>query len=698
MFTRSIPEGNQVVTAVCADRGQRIDDLIPESAKEAPMPHQTRPDRSDRMPPRVLTFLAAALLVLAVVGCGESSDDVGGVAVEAASTTEPSATTAPATKYAEIVGTYTRTATVEQGRSAGADDEFIETALAPDGLEIKLELLADESWNLLMDNCHCDVFERGDFGTYTFDDEGRLVATSENTESRGWSAVIEWELDGDVLTFASADGYRGEDGPFPLDPIETIMMLGEYTRLNGEESAEAAPSFATTPGWESDVEPFLAALEEGGDAGIALALDVEWMDDNAGEDVEQRIITAVASGELHAGYVGVRALSALGVDGFDALVAPRLVDSYELQEAVLDSDIPDRLLPAIDEFGLTGLAIVAGPMRYPLGIDRPYVGPDDFAGSTFHTFPAAINTATAEALGSTHSQQWGGERDDAIDDGTIDVTENTLTWMNNNGRGSHATLDALWPATAVLVVNNDFLAGLSDAQINDLRSVIDDSRRSADDLRAIETTLVEELCEAGKQFVTSSADQLTAMRDALQPVYDMIATDPSAGALLDEIEAMKPAVVPEPRQLPDGCAGTSSAHATAEGTDVAAAIDGAFQLEWTLEELMSQLDADEGTARGNAGVYVLTFDDGQFTQFWEEDPEFTCAGTYGIAGDRLKLVASRDLADWECGAADLGALLVDAAWRIESNQLVLSDFVRSTEPDVTWWYAGYLATPLTRLD
>jgi TRAP-type C4-dicarboxylate transport system substrate-binding protein len=533
----------------------------PRTAREPPVRHRTRPYQLQPTPPSRLKPLVAALVIFALAGCGDSSAGGGDEAAapeetpstHASATSAPPATTTLPESNAEIVGTYERTATAEDGRAAGADGEFIESALGSDGLVIRLELLADGTWNLFFDDCHCGTFVRGDFGTYAFDDRGRLVATSENTQSRGWSAVIDWTLDGDVLAFASAEGYRGDDGPFPLDPIETVMTLGEYTRIGAAGVGDAAPSIATTPGWESDLDPLLAELQERNEPEISFDLDYGWMDANAGEDVELRIITAVASGELDAGYVGVRALSALGVGGFDVLVAPQLVDSYELQEAVLDSDIPGRLLPALDDLGVTGLAIVPGPMRYPLGIQRSYVRPNDFAGSTFHTFPAAINTATADALGATHSQLWGGERDDAIDEGTIDVTENSLTWMDNNGRGAHVTLDALWPATAVLVANPDFLAGLSATQTDDLRSAIDDARPSAGDLIAIEASMINELCKAGKQFVVSSDDELAAMRNALQPVYDAIAADPSAGTLLGEIDSLKQAVTPEPRSVPDGC-------------------------------------------------------------------------------------------------------------------------------------------------
>jgi hypothetical protein len=63
------------------------------------------------------------------------------------------------------------------------------------------------------------------------------------------------------------------------------------------------------------------------------------------------------------------------------------------------------------------------------------------------------------------------------------------------------------------------------------------------------------------------------------------------------------------------------------------------------------------------------------------------------------LVASSDPAEWQCGNEDLGRTFVDAAWELNDQGLLLSDFLLSEEPDITWWNRVFLgAKPLVRVD
>ena len=94
---------------------------------------------------------------------------------------------------------------------------------------------------------------------------------------------------------------------------------------------------------------------------------------------------------------------------------------------------------------------------------------------------------------------------------------------------------------------------------------------------------------------------------------------------------------------------------------------------------------------------VLILQDGTFDMVWQDLPDDSCGGTYGVSGDRVQFVAADDLATWTCGGESLGMLVLDAAWSLEGDQLVLSDFSVSPEPDITWWNAGFFSKPLTRV-
>ncbi len=292
--------------------------------------------------------------------------------------------------------------------------------------------------------------------------------------------------------------------------VAVVAVLG--SAVHSVASASQPPDDGTTlrlvvtPGWEWRVAPLINALASTTGEAPQIEIDFEWQDSHAGVDVERDIVQAVASGELDLGFVGTRAISELGAPGFGALTAPMLVDSYPLQQAIMDSDIPDRLLSTLDEDEVTGLALAAGPLRRPLGVSGPFLNPGDFAGTTFHTSRSASNAATVAALGATHTDVWGSERDDGLADGTIDGTENSIDWIQGSGRRApYATLNvALWPATGVLVANPDLIAQLSDAETQTLRDSAAGSLASATELADADAALVPQICSSGGRFADAS--------------------------------------------------------------------------------------------------------------------------------------------------------------------------------------------------
>ncbi len=76
-------------------------------------------------------------------------------------------------------------------------------------------------------------------------------------------------------------------------------------------------------------------------------------------DGEQQIVRGVAAGRYDLGVVGTRVFDTLGVDSFQALTAPMLIDSYPLEQAVIDSGIPAQMMPALDKVGVKGLGVLA---------------------------------------------------------------------------------------------------------------------------------------------------------------------------------------------------------------------------------------------------------------------------------------------------------------------------------------------------
>ena len=131
---------------------------------------------------------------------------------EAAPTTSGNATGGFATIPS---GTYTRTITRAEAEAIGVDAGFIDEVIGPDDeLVNAFEFTDDGRWTQLGDFSGTGVLESGDFGTYTYDDEGRLVTTSESEGCRGCVGVIEWTYADGVLTMELVP-YEGFPGPYP---------------------------------------------------------------------------------------------------------------------------------------------------------------------------------------------------------------------------------------------------------------------------------------------------------------------------------------------------------------------------------------------------------------------------------------------------------------------------------------------------
>jgi TRAP-type transport system periplasmic protein len=224
----------------------------------------------------------------------------------------------------------------------------------------------------------------------------------------------------------------------------TADDIGEEAQTSAEPAAEdtAAPltlrmaspyaSLISTPA----VEHFADEVDRRS-AG-ALTVEVAFGFDGEQEfffqpDGEQQVVRAVADGEFDLAWAGTRVFDTFGVSGFAALHAPLLVDSYELQAAILDSDIPERLLTELDDIGVTGLAVLAGGLRKPLGAKGPLLGPDDHDGITFQYYRSDVQAAAVSAVGATPTDVVGSVRDAGLLSGEIDGIEHTLrTWVTRD--------------------------------------------------------------------------------------------------------------------------------------------------------------------------------------------------------------------------------------------------------------------------
>ena len=101
-----------------------------------------------------------------------------------------------------------------------------------------------------------------------------------------------------------------------------------------------------------------------------------------------------------------------------------LLDSYELEAAVIEGDIPARMLRSLDQVQVSGLGLLADGLRKPIAVEEPLLGPDDWRGIGFGVYRSqllssalrALGAEPVEAIGPVVTRRWSGDEIDAVRD------------------------------------------------------------------------------------------------------------------------------------------------------------------------------------------------------------------------------------------------------------------------------------------
>ena len=257
------------------------------------------------------------------------------------------------------------------------------------------------------------------------------------------------------------------------------------------------------------------------DGSLEIEFDNGW---RLGEPTyESGTIDDIRAGEADLGWVGARALDRAGITSFQALLAPMLVDSQDLQAKVFEEGIPAEMLDEVTDSGdgVTGIGVLPGPMRKLLGVEKPFVRPADFVGTTVGMQDSGVAERTFAALGAQSRALPSGTKDLS----GVDAYEQQLqaVWGNQLQQDAHyltANLD-LWPRPLVLLANDEVLAGLDDEQQDALLGAGDLSIVGAlDAAREDDEVYVDEICGSGLDVRQASDDDLAELEEALVPLYD----------------------------------------------------------------------------------------------------------------------------------------------------------------------------------
>src|SRR5918992_2680073 len=308
------------------------------------------------------------------------------------------------------------------------------------------------------------------------------------------------------------------------------------------------------------VSYFVDRVQElsGGDVRIAMA-DAYG---NFAADVEQKVVRHAAAGNMDLAWVGTRVLDTMGVTSFQALTAPRLVDSYALQNAVIESGMTNEMLRALDDLGVTGLGVLADGLRKPIGVNGQIVGPQDWDGIGFGTYKSEGQEQAIRALGAAPALVFGPNREAAIADDAIQGFEMGLFIYQHGpdpkwiALAPHVTSNVnLWPQMDVLIASPARLQALTGEQRGWLQEAADDAASRSAALSDTEAQAIEVACESGARFARASEADLAALDELFAPVYANLERDTQTKAFIERIEALKRSTQAEDAPLiPAGCA------------------------------------------------------------------------------------------------------------------------------------------------
>ena len=356
---------------------------------------------------------------------------------------------------------------------------------------------------------------------------------------------------------------------------------------------------------------------------------------------EQEVVKDVAAGNFDLGFAGTSVFDTLGVPSFQALSAPMLIDSYPLENAVIRSSLPAKMMAGVAKLDVTGLAVLGDEMRRPVGVRQPILSLADWRGITFGTYQSNTEDAAVRALGAKPGPGFATARDQALASGTLQGFDLNLVYYNQLSKepvAPYITANVnLWPRMVALFANPGRLGKLSASQRRLVTQAATDAAVHSTGLFQDEAPVVRDICQSGGRFADASAADLQALRQSFAPVYANLETDPQTKVMIGQITAMKGSIPAGPAlTIPTGCTGRAPGQ-QASGSTTAAKLNGTYR--WT----MTAHDGTTTTPDVNSemkypSIFTVTLRDGRWTMRHSGAETMTDnpGDTYSVQGDRIR--------------------------------------------------------------
>jgi TRAP-type C4-dicarboxylate transport system substrate-binding protein len=328
---------------------------------------------------------------------------------------------------------------------------------------------------------------------------------------------------------------------------------------------------------------------------------------------ETRLTADVRAGQVGFAYQPARDWAAVGVPGFQALMAPFGVTTVAASQRVAASPVASTVLGQLPKYGAVGVGLIAGEPRQILSV-RPLFAQPQFAGQKIRIVDNPQAAALVTALGARPVQKLTSNQvNSRLRAGFVTAVETSPFYIAENAYQNEApylTSYAVFPKFETLVASKKAWAALGPADQVAIRQAVADTRRHSGRLADREALKLTQLCQQGVVLDQPTPAQLGALaRDAAAAVP----AGAAAAAVGRQIRALPgTGVQPYVTAVPSGCrVASDAASATA------------------IHQVLTPAFAHQGGGKIPPGTYVTTVTvpdwqvGGQYGSDWNTAVTFT---------------------------------------------------------------------------
>jgi TRAP-type C4-dicarboxylate transport system substrate-binding protein len=323
---------------------------------------------------------------------------------------------------------------------------------------------------------------------------------------------------------------------------------GTLDKAGGAVSKPVVLTLADGEADYSNTQPFATAVSRLSHGSLQIKIEGDWRPTDP--TYEADLIKDVQAGKAQLGITASRAFDTVGIDSFQALQAPFLIDNYPLERKVLASAVPGKMLQGLKPHGLVGLAVLPGPLRRPLGFTRPLAAATSYRGARIGIQPSQVTGETFRALGAIPVTQ----RRSSSGESTAGLTgiESHANAIDSGFTVPHAVLTGnvvFEPRPSVLFMNQHAFGSLTVSQRTVLYRAAAEAR-TAGIYEGNDTAAVADVCRRSIKIVSASPADLAGLQAAVKPVYRSLEANPSTRVFIDEITAMRQRQAARPPRSP----------------------------------------------------------------------------------------------------------------------------------------------------